>query len=206
MTVALLLLLAAPSPSVKPISGDLVCRVQHAIRHRNPAWTADMCARVADALNATFDPRLVLAVAINESDLRETALRRARRGVYDTGLMGIRCRLAPGADHTTRADWRSVSGQAALLANRCMNWPVRGRSVRELLDPVVSIQAGEQVLGRKRQHDPRHWLRHYNGGTVEHGYAARVAATKSALRGRRFLVNSEVVNKRTSQIVKALLK
>lgn len=206
MTAALLLLLAAPSPSVDAINGGFVCRVQHAIQHRNPAWTADMCAKVAEAVNATFDPRLVLAVAVNESDLREFALRRARRGVYDTGLMGVRCRLTPGSDRSTRADWRSVSGQAALLASRCSNWPVRGRSVRELLDPVVSIQAGEQLLKRKRQRDPRHWLRHYNGGTVEHGYADRVAATKSALRGRRFLVDSEAVNKRTSQIVKALLK
>jgi len=186
MTAALaILLLAASAPSVKPISGDLVCRVQHAIRHRNPAWTADMCARVAEAVNATFDPYLVLAVGVNESDLRELALRKARRGVYDTGLMGIRCRLARG---------------------RCTNWPVRGRRLGELLDPVVSIQAGEQLLKRKRQQDPRHWLRHYNGGTVEHGYAARVAATKSALRGRRFLVDSEAVNKRTRQIVQALLE
>jgi len=180
-----LLLLAAPSPSVNTVSGDMVCRVQHAIRHRNPAWSIDTCARVAEAANATFDPYLVMAVAVNESDLQELAFRKARRGVYDTGLMGIRCRLDRG---------------------QCTNWPVRGRRLEELLDPVVSIQAGEQLLRRKRQHDPKHWLRHYNGGTTEHGYAAQVSATKAALHGRRRLVESATVNKRTWQIVKAVLE
>jgi hypothetical protein len=198
MTAALaILLLAAAPPSVKPVSGELVCQVQHAIRHRNPAWTADMCARVAEAVNATFDPYLILAVGVNESDLREFALRKARCGVYDTGLMGIRCRLAPS---------RTRSADNPPLASRCMNWPVRGRRLEELLDPVVSIQAGAQLLERKRQRDPRHWLRHYNGGTVEHGYAARVSATKAALHGRRRLVESATVNKRTWQIVKAVLE
>jgi hypothetical protein len=206
MTAALaILLLASPSPSVKAVSGELVCRAQHAIRHRNPAWTADTCARVAEAVNATFDPYLVLAVGVNESDLREFALRKARRGVYDTGLLGIRCRLAPGTDFSTRA-FRARSVDNPPLASRCMNWPVRGRRLEELLDPVVSIQAGEQLLKRKRQRDPRHWLRHYNGGTVEHGYAARVSATKAALHGRRRLVESATVNKRTWQIVKAVLE
>lgn len=185
-----IVLLAAPLPSVKAVSGEMICRVQHAIRHRNLAWDAGMCAKVAAAMNNTFNPELIFAMAVNESDLREFVIRKARRGVYDAGLLAVRCQLS---------------------ANRCTNWPVRGLTLQELLDPEVNIRAAVTILERKQQHSPRYYLRHYNGGTVEHGYAERVHATCAAFHGRRValrLTNDDRVrramNKRLGLIVEAL--
>jgi soluble lytic murein transglycosylase-like protein len=180
MSLAVLpfLLLAAPT-----ISGEVVCGVQYAIKHRNKAWAPERCEAVAAAVRATFAPQLVFAIAVNESDLRETATRRARQGVYDIGLMGVRCRLAAG---------------------RCTNGPARGHTLADLQDPIINIQVGTRILEQKKRRSPRHYLRHYNGGTHNHGYAERVHAIRVALEGRRVHLDDPRVNKLTQQIVEAL--
>ena len=158
------LLLTAPSPTVDATSGTLICQVQRRLQRRRP-WTQARCDRVAEAMRATtFAPDLMLVIAILESGLRAKVKACPQDDVCDVGLMGIRCRLVHG---------------------RCINWPVRGYPLRRLYDPVINIQAAERLLQRKRQRSPRHWLRHYNGGTREHGYATSVRVLRAAVSGRR---------------------
>lgn len=202
------LLAAALPPSVKAASGDAVCHVQHALRpHR--LMPAAECQEIADAANATFAPRLIIAVAIIESDFRADALKRRARGTYDTGLMGIRCKLARGADRTTHAMWKTDAGRAAVLDLPCANWPLEGMTLRELLKPTASIRAAEQILKQKKRRSRRHYLRLYNGGLREHGYADRVRAVEIAtFEGRRIVLpvrswKDERANKLTLKIVKA---
>ena len=87
----------------------------------------------------------------------------ARRGVYDVGALGVRCLLG--------------------RANRCTNGPAAGKTLAELQDPVVNIQVGAAIMEAKRARHGRHYLRHYNGGTREHGYAERIGALAAAFRG-----------------------
>ena len=201
------LLAAAALPSNEAASGAAICRAQHALRPHLPMPEAE-CQEIADAANATFAPRLIIAIAIIESDFRADALKRRGRGVYDTGLMGIRCKLARRADRTTRAMWRTDAGRAAVLDLPCTNWPLEGVTLRELLRPAVSIHAAEQILLQKRHLNRRHYLRLYNGGLREHGYAARVRAVEVAVfRGRRRVLpagswKDERANKLTAKIVK----
>jgi hypothetical protein len=182
MTTLLAVFLAAASPPA-PVSGPMLCKVQHSIRHRNAAWSETTCDRVAVVISTTFNPLLVLAIAVNESDLRETATRRARRGVYDAGLMGVRCRLAAG---------------------QCTNGPARGHTLADLQDPVINIQVGASILEQKKRRSPKRYLQHYNGGTRDHGYAERVHTLQAALKGRRERSSDPRVNKLAQQIVEAL--
>ena len=131
---------SAGSPSVQLGSDDsclarTICAVKERIRWQTPAWTPSQCRRIAAAVSTSarkynLSPTLILAVAINESDLNEKAARVYTRGdqIYakDSGLMAIRCVL----------DKRE----------HCTNGNVRGVAWKDLMDPVTNIDAGAREL------------------------------------------------------------
>jgi soluble lytic murein transglycosylase-like protein len=159
-----------------------VCDIQRVIRFREAAWTPETCARVALALAETSDPLLSLAIAINESDLRPTVLANTRPGVFDVGLMGVRC----------------VRGQGG----RCTNGLVKGLSLAQLQDPETNIFVANQILLEKRQSHGPAFLRGYNGGVANgQGYAGKISALMSALIGTQSKVKGKRMRKLTAQIL-----
>lgn len=148
----------------EPVDAGMVCRLQEALRWRERAWSPSTCERVADALNATSDPRTMLAIAINESDMRERVMRLTElpdgRLAFDVGLCGVRCVTYPGDD-------------------RCINGPARGLYVHQLLDPVINIRAAEAVLQTKTR------LGEYNARTsrLVRRYENKIAVLATALAG-----------------------
>ena len=173
---------AAEAARPLPVTPALVCATQHALKlHATPTWARPRCEEVAAALNDTREPLVTLAVAANESDMRAAALAHVSRGVYDVGLVGVRCVLGPGS--------------------RCTNGQARGRTLTELRDPVVNVQVGAAIMEEKRARHGHHWLRHYNGGTREHGYALRIQALVAALGGRFVKTKWARTQKQCRQIV-----
>ncbi len=175
MTRAILLILgtagclthcAGPARADAAVTPALVCTVQHAIRWRDRAWSAARCEAVAAALNATASPVTTLAIAINESDLRPTAIAWHGAGVADVGLTGVRCILGE--------------------RGRCTNGPARGMTVRQLMDPGANVRVGAAVLASKRN------LEAYNGAARD-GYAGRISAIRAALDGEVVPVKSRRV-------------
>lgn len=174
---------SAPRPA--PVTPSLVCSVQRALKlHATSAWEALRCEAVADAMNDTREPLVTLAVAANESDMRAGALAHVSHGVYDVGLVGVRCVLGPGS--------------------RCTNGQARGHTLTELRDPVVNVQVGASIMEEKRARHGHRWLRHYNGGTREHGYALRIQALVAALGGRLAKTKWPRTQKQCRQIVAAV--
>lgn len=157
------------------VTPALVCSVQSAIRHKSPAWPAEKCARVAAALNVTSAPRTILAIAINESDLRERATAWHGETVVDAGLVGLRCLL----DH-----------------GRCTNGVVKGYRVADLQSAETSIRLAN-VLLVSLGGDVQGWNR------ASKGYSARVRAIESALDGRRVSTKSRRVNDLVGKILAA---
>jgi len=158
------------------VTAELVCNVQDAIRWREPAWTSSRCDRIAAALNATPAPAVLLAVAINESDLRPRAI--ARHGDRsDVGLLGIRC----------------VHGKG----HRCTNGPAAGLTIRSLMEPTTNIRVGAAVLASKAS------VEDWNGAGRD-GYATRIAAIVAALGGARVEVKNRRVRKLVEQIAAAV--
>jgi hypothetical protein len=137
-----------PSPSATAPASDApsasclattICEVKDRVRWRTPAWKPAFCERIAQAVlesSKHYDvpPSLILAVALNESDLNEKAFRTTMKGgtVYakDGGLMGIRC---------------VVDKQG-----RCKNGNVRGTKWSDVMDPVHNIDIGARELGHWR--------------------------------------------------------
>jgi hypothetical protein len=183
------------------VTAEMVCSVQHAIRWREAAWTPMMCAKVAGALNETPAPVKFLAMAVNESDLRERAINVSRPGVYDIGLMAVRCvTLGAVAEETgsSSANPRSTT-TTTIPRDRCTNGAARGLYAHRLLEPMTNIRTAAAVLASHRGS-----LRRYNGGTREHGYGARIAAIMSALGGVEVRVKGARMRKLVKQIVDAV--
>ena len=186
LALAALFFLVPPARGqVGPVSvtEELVCRVQHAIRWREAAWDRWQCVRISDAVNAAAAESgqrddLLLAIAINESDLRPYVERwygflRAEPGaVGDFGLMGVRCRLGPDM--------------------LCSEGLARGMKYPQLLRPEVNLRVAAKILARKPK------LNDYNGGD---GYASRVRAIAAALAGVEVKVKSKRVRKLVRQIL-----
>lgn len=139
-----------------------VCAVKAAL-HRGH-WSPKMCERVAGALNETPYPVLFAAIAVNESDLRENSFVVRPRGVYDIGLMGVRC-----VTRTHEEDTQDL----------CLNGAARGLTFKKLLDPVVSIATAENIFYETHKGS----LRGYSGSTRERGYGARIAVLVAAFGG-----------------------
>lgn len=165
------------------VSVETVCRIQNVIRFRESAWTTEACDGVAAAVNATRDPVLTLAIAINESDLRPNAMAVTGESVVDVGLMGIRCRLVRG---------------------RCANGEVKGLTLANLRDPATNIRVGAAILEAKRASHGKRFLGGYNGETTPGGYAERIRAIAEAIKGRLVAVESRRVRKLCAQIVGAI--
>jgi hypothetical protein len=196
-----LLLLAAPAntaPSSVAITSELVCEVQHAIRYRQAPWAPWECLRIADAVNAAARATkqradTLLAIAINESDLRpgaqhwtDTRWRFLPGGKYvyegigpgsigDLGLMGTRCKLGPDM--------------------HCSNGKLRGMKYPQAMVIETNIMLGARILAAKPT------LHDYNGSEE---YAPRIRAIRSALAGIEVDSPSPRVRKLISQIVSAV--
>jgi hypothetical protein len=175
---------SAPRPAL--VTPSLVCAVQHAIRWRDPAWTEQQCQARAREFTASgqrwgFAPAQLLAMAIDESDLRTTATRNDRGGL-DCGLIAIRCKL--GTD------------------GRCTNKPVRGMTIPQLMRPATNIDMGARILATLHHGN----LAAYNGGpnAREHGYPEKVGAIMAALGGVEVRVSGKRMRKLVRQIVAAV--
>lgn len=169
------------------VSTEVVCAVQHAVRWRVPAWTPRECTRVAAALDASPNPRLLAAVCLNESDWRPKVIAEVRAGVYDVGLCGVRCVLPgagageSGSSSASPATTQTHTPRGWATSGVCTNGPARGLIVRHLQDPVVNVRVAAEVLGGKGGD-----LGSYNGATTRKKrvrYAGKVAALVSALGG-----------------------
>jgi hypothetical protein len=193
MTPALLLVtLFAPGHHAGvAVSPDLVCNVQRAIRHRAPAWEASTCRDVARAIEQTARPRTTLAMAVLESDLRVGVAVEAKPGVFDVGLLGVRCVVRPGftaRDTGSRSAEILTSTQTqtdGMLAGRCQNGPARGHTLVTLADPVTNIHVAAQIMADKRARFGKDWAWRYNGASKPNGYSRKVRVVEAALGGVR---------------------
>lgn len=167
------------------VTGPLVCAVQHGIRWREAAWSAEQCrARTQDYIDAGqrwgFPPAQLLAMSIEESDLRARAQRPDGRAL-DCGLMAVRCVLG--------------------RHGRCTNWPVRGLTSAQLLEPRRNIQAGAQILAQLHGGS----MASYNGDhTHSDRYPRKVGAIMAALGGVEVRVKGARLRKLVRQIVGAV--
>jgi len=153
----------AVAPTGPDVTAELLCSVQNSIRWREAAWTTVECqARARDFADAGrwgFPPAQLLAIAINESDLRVKVVR-PDRGALDLGLMAVRCRL--GTD------------------GRCTNKPVRGMMPAQVMRPATNIEKGAEILATLHGGN----LASYNSGHKgDLRYPTKVSAILSALGG-----------------------
>jgi hypothetical protein len=184
-----------PTPSIV-ITSELVCTVQHAIRWRAAAWQPWMCVRVSDAVNAAAkatDLRsdTLLAIAINESDLRPWAAHWHRAWTFlpgdqyyanavgpgavgDLGLMGTRCKLGPDM--------------------LCSNGLLKGWKYPAAMQIENNIMLGARILASAGK-------RGYNAGV---GYWDRIDVIRAALGGEVRKTKSVRVRELIRQITEAL--
>lgn len=183
------------------VDAGQLCRVQNTIRWRERVWTAGECQRIAAALNATMAPIQTLAMAINESDLRERAINVSRPGVYDLGLMQVRCvTLGAVAEEIGSLSANTEATTTPTIPrDRCTNGAARGLYAHQLLDPVINIRTADAVLA---SHGGS--LLGYSGSTKERGYGARVSAIVAALGGIEVKVRGARLRKLVRQIVEAM--
>ena len=186
----------ARAESVTP---SLICRVQSAIKHRSPAWSEQRCVDVSAAIADTARPRTTLAMAIWESDLRPDVAVEARPGVFDAGLLGVRCVLYPGTGVTARG-----YGPRSAAAGRCQNGPARGYTLEQLKDPVINVRVAAEIMAEKRARHGQGWLRAYNGATTENGYGENIRVIAAALAGVRLPSKSARARKLIAQILAAV--
>lgn len=130
---------AALPPFDEACFAATICRLKEKLRWRKPAWNAEFCATIAHgfveaAKQYDLSPALLLAIAINESDLDEKAESPTVRGenVYakDGGLMGIRCILDDKA--------------------HCTNGHVKGLQWTNIMSPQENIELGARELANYR--------------------------------------------------------
>jgi hypothetical protein len=216
-TLALLLALGFPAlgashAQAEPVKPSLVCQVQHAIRWRDPAWTEQQCQARAREFMASgqrwgFAPVQLLAMAIDESDLRPEAMREDR-GALDVGLMAVRCHLRRTIIPMATSDGKQPNDARNIPKNipspTCTNKPVRGLTPAQLMRPSVNIDMGARILATLH----RGSLAGYNGGpnAREHGYPEKVAAIMAALGGVEVRVSGKRMRKLVRQIVIATTK
>jgi transglycosylase-like protein with SLT domain len=195
---------AAAESAVPPLPclARTICSLKDRIRWGTPAWSPAFCNRIAQGVLASakrnnVSPSLILAVAVNESDLDERAIHPSMKNgklyARDSGLMGIRCVL----------DGRGY----------CKNGYVRGLAWKKLMDPLTNIELGARELARWRtggvtrvtvrvrrgghleekqkyvqcKHKTHAFWAHYNHGPryIDHGFARhyphRVAVLEYAI-------------------------
>ena len=183
MIKAILMLALSVSNSDPGITPQKVCAIQNAIRFGQAAWTEEQCQEVAAAFAATKDPVQSVAIAINESDLRPVVMANPKPGVFDVGLMGVRCVVVRG---------------------RCVNGHAKGYTLAQLQNPVINISVASKVLEGKRSELGQDFLRGYNGGSTEHGYAAKIAVLAAAIDGRQLKAKGKRIRELVGKIVRAV--
>lgn len=174
-------------PRAIQVTPALLVAVQGAIRWREAAWTAEECrARARDFTDAGkhwgFAPAQLLAIAIDESDLR-TKVARPDRGALDLGLMAVRCRV--GAD------------------GRCSNKPVRGMTPAQVMRPGTNIEMGARILATLHGGDLASYNTGRAGGTR---YPQKVGAILAALGGVEVRVKGQRLRTLVRRIVAAVQK
>lgn len=123
-----------------------------------------------------------MAMSLAESDFRVRAQRVDGRAL-DEGLMGVRC----------------VVGRRG----RCTNWPVRGLTPKQLLEPRRNIMAGTQILADLHHGD----MAGYNGdhsGTDR--YPRKIAAIAAALGGVEVRVRGRRLRELVRKIAAAVVR
>lgn len=171
------------------VDAHLLCQIKAAIRWRDRAWSPAECERIATALNETTTPPQFLAMAINESDLRERAQRITvladGRLARDLGLLAVRCVTDPEAQER----------------DRCTNGAARGLYAHQLLDPGINVRTAQAVLS---SHQGR--LDGFNGCVETKRrrctYAKRIRAIEAALGGRLVPVK----DKRTAKLCRLVVE
>lgn len=214
IAIGLLVILLA-SVSFGQVTGDQVCRSFAAL---NRGSFPGSCDRVAEALNHSHDPATMLAIAIVESDLRPRVFREAAPGVYDVGVMGVRCRVDTTGRQTDTVDalvtgTGSASTESTATSNpkinsahgkdrvshlppgRCTNGAARGVSARSLLDPVVNVRIAIAIAKEKRRWFGDRWPAAYSGALYATAYTLKVRAVTAAFGGKWALVQNERIKK-----------
>lgn len=118
---------------------DTLCRIKGRISRKAHSWKPETCRTMArgfldTAARHDLHPALLIAVAINESDLNEEAFATDTKDgavhATDGGLMGIRC----------------ITDKKG----RCTNGNVRGISWKDVMDPLTNIELGARELSHYR--------------------------------------------------------
>lgn len=116
-----------------------ICNLKQKLRWQKRPWEENTCREMAEGFVAIADehklnPALMLAIAINESDLDEQAVLASVRGetvfAKDGGLMGIRCILDEKGN--------------------CTNGNVRGLTWNNVMTPLTNIALGARELAHYR--------------------------------------------------------
>lgn len=165
----------------------------------------------------------MLAMAVNESNFRPSAINVARPGVFDLGLMQVRC-VTLGAVAEVNGTSSSVASQVGsaprLLGSaltrtsansdltstprdRCTNGPARGLYAYQLLNPDTNIRTAWAVY-EMHGRDPGR----YNGATGMRAkkYRQRIAALEAALMGLPFVAPDKRTRGLCRRIVEAMGK
>jgi hypothetical protein len=140
-----------PRKSGKTVSGKHVTEV--------PAWSQEKGEKIGSAFIAAgrrhgFRPGFLVSFAVNESDLKENAVRETRtkdgRVAKDSGLMAVRCILS--TEKRWWKDDRVLRSQepGANFRWACTNAPVRGMTIDEILEPERNIEIAAAELARLR--------------------------------------------------------
>jgi hypothetical protein len=140
-----------PRKSGKTKSGKRVIEV--------PAWSPEKRQRIGRAFIESghrhgFRPGFLAAFSVNESDLRDSSVLEAKtkdgRIANDSGLMAVRCILGD-EKRWWRGD-RPLRRQepGARFIRACVNDPVRGMTLDEVLDPATNIEIAASILARLR--------------------------------------------------------
>ena len=197
-----------PPPSVSAISGSLltlapvtpklVCSAQHAIRWQTSAWRPAMCLRVANAVNAAAKATgthadELLAIAINESDLRSGA-----QHWHHT------LTLLPGGKYRVTAIEPGAVGDLGLMGTRCVldkrmrcgNGLLRGWKYPAAMQIENNVMLGARILASAGR-------RGYNAGAE---YWPHIEAIRAALRGEIRKTTDPRVRKLILQIATAIQK
>ncbi|HXU81531.1 MAG TPA: transglycosylase SLT domain-containing protein [Polyangia bacterium] len=204
---------AAESPELRPDGeaafppasclASTICRLKDKVRWHAPAWSPQVCERIAEGVLASarkndVSPALILAVMVNESDMNEKAapvtMKNGRIYAKDSGLMGIRCVFGKGNGMCTNGyvkgmSWRKVMDPLTnieLGARQLSRWRTDG-----VVKKMVSVREGGHLVQKKKyvqcQHRNHAFWAHYNHGPlyIDHGFARhyphRVAVLEYAL-------------------------
>jgi hypothetical protein len=170
-----------------------LCALQPRLRwHRGREWTAPVCREAAQAFVNETDAAglhdlLAVAVAVQESDLVDTALSPDGR---DSGLMGVRDR-SKWTRGVKPADLRKIPVNIRVGVAELRD--VHDGEYRQTYVTEYLLKDGRRVIravSRPCNHEGRNghpWVTHYNNGPRVHrdaykaAYGARVAAIYQAL-------------------------